>query len=512
MYRVFSKVISAGLFGMEAYMVGVEADISGGLPRFDMVGLPDTAVSESRERVRSAIRNNGYDFPPSRVTINLSPADIKKEGPIYDLPILIAVLKSTGQLMSATDDKAFLGELSLNGEVRHINGVLPMVIKAKNSGVNEIFIPFDNAAEGAVVKGITVYPVHNVKEILEHLKEDKKITPVSADDYKSYELPDNLPDFSDVKGQHEAKRALEVAAAGGHNIMMIGTPGSGKSMLAKRIPSILPDMSFAESLETTNIYSVAGALPKGISLISARPFRSPHHTVSPAGLSGGGTVPRPGEISLAHNGVLFLDELPEFSRTAMEVMRQPVEDGKITIARVAATFSYPCSVMLVCAMNPCPCGYFGHPTRHCTCPAGAPQRYLSRVSGPLLDRLDIHIEVPPVPFDDLSKKTDEECSAEIKKRVNAAREIQRKRFKGTDVNCNAKMDSGMTRKYCVTSEPAAKMLKMSFEKLGLSARAYDKVLRVARTIADLDESEIIETMHIAEAVQYRSLDRKFWKA
>lgn len=509
---MFSKVISAGLFGMEAYMVGVEADIAGGMPRFDMVGLPDTAVSESRERVRSAIRNNGYDFPPSRITINLSPADIKKEGPIYDLPILIAVLKSTGQLMCNTDDKAFLGELSLNGEVRHINGVLPMVIKAKNSGVNEIFIPCDNVAEGAVVKGITVYPVKNVKELLSHLKDEEKINPVSSDDYKSYELPDNLPDFSDVKGQHEAKRALEVAAAGGHNIMMIGAPGSGKSMLAKRIPSILPDMTFQESLETTNIYSVAGALPKGISLIMARPFRSPHHTVSPAGLSGGGAVPRPGEISLAHNGVLFLDELPEFSRTAMEVMRQPIEDGKITIARVAATFSYPCSVMLVCAMNPCPCGYFGHPTRHCSCPTGAPQRYLSRVSGPLLDRLDIHIEVPPVAFDDLAKKSDEECSADIKKRVNAAREIQRKRFKGSDVTCNAKMDSGMTRKYCITSEPAAKMLKMSFDKLGLSARAYDKVLRVARTIADLDKSEIIETTHIAEAVQYRSLDRKFWKA
>lgn len=508
---MFSKVISSGLFGIEAYMVGVEADISGGLPRFDMVGLPDAAVSESRERVRSAIRNNGYDFPPSRITINLSPADIKKEGPIYDLAILIAVLKSTGQLICNTDDKAFLGELSLNGEVRRINGVLPMVIKAKNSGVNDIFIPFENAAEGAVVKGVTVYPVRNVSELLAHLTDEKKIAPVNADDYKSYELPDNLPDFSDVKGQHEAKRALEVAAAGGHNIMMIGAPGSGKSMLAKRIPSILPDMTFDESLETTNIYSVAGALPKGISLISARPFRSPHHTVSPAGLSGGGAVPRPGEISLAHNGVLFLDELPEFSRTAMEVMRQPIEDNKITIARVAATYSYPCSVMLVCAMNPCPCGYFGHPTRHCTCPSGAPQKYLSRVSGPLLDRLDIHIEVPPVPFDDLSKKSTEESSAEIKKRVNKAREIQIQRFKGSNVTCNAKMDSGMTRKYCVTSEPAANMLKISFDKLGLSARAYDKVLKIARTIADLDESEIIETIHIAEAVQYRSLDRKFWK-
>ena len=468
---MFAKIISVGLFGMEAYMTGVEADISGGMPRFDVVGLPDTAVSESRERVRSAIKNNGFDFPPSRITINLAPADIKKEGPIYDLPILIAILKSTGQLSCDTDSSAFLGELSLNGEVRRINGVLPMVIKAQRCGVKEIYIPASNAAEGAVVRGITVYPVRNVGQLLSHLTGGEKITPVSESDFKSYSLPDNLPDFSDVKGQHEAKRALEVAAAGGHNVMMIGPPGSGKSMLAKRIPSILPDMTFEESLETTNIYSVAGVLPKGISLIKARPFRSPHHTVSPAGLSGGGTVPRPGEISLAHNGVLF-----------------------------------------VCAMNPCPCGYFGHPTRKCTCPKGAPQKYLSRVSGPLLDRLDIHIEVPPVDFDALSQKEgSEECSSEIKARVNKAREIQRRRFKGTNVTCNAKMDSALTRKYCIMTTAAANILRLSFDKLGLSARAYDKVLRVARTIADLDGSDVIDTKHIAEAVQYRSLDRKFWK-
>ena len=528
---MFAKIISVGLFGMEAYMTGVEADISGGMPRFDVVGLPDTAVSESRERGRSAIKNNGLDFPPSRITINLAPADIKKEGPIYDLPILIAILKSTGQLSCDTDSSAFLGELSLNGEVRRINGVLPMVIKAQRCGVKEIYIPAPNAAEGAVVRGITVYPVRNVGQLLSHLTGGEKITPVSESDFKSYSLPDNLPDFSDVKGQHEAKRALEVAASGGHNVMMIGPPGSGKSMLAKRIPSILPDMTFEESLETTNIYSVAGVLPKGISLIKARPFRSPHHTVSPAGLSGGGTVPRPGEISLAHNGVLFLDELPEFSRTSMEVLRQPIEDElpeyqrnlletlrqpledkEITVTRSAHTVTYPANFMLIASMNPCPCGYFGHPTRKCTCPKGAPQKYLSRVSGPLLDRLDIHIEVPPVDFDALSQKEgSEECSSEIKARVNNAREIQRRRFKGTSVTCNAKMDSALTRKYCIMTTAAANILRLSFDKLGLSARAYDKVLRVARTIADLDGSDVIDTKHIAEAVQYRSLDRKFWK-
>lgn len=509
---MFASVNSVGLFGLEAYTVTVEADLTGGLPRFDMVGLPDAAVSESRERVRAAIHNNGLDFPVSRVTINLAPADVRKEGPIYDLPILIAVLKATGQLQCDTDARAFLGELSLSGEVRRVNGVLPMVTQARKAGFSEIYIPYANLAEGAVVEGISVYPVKTIAQLLSHLRGETPIPAVAGKDYSEYTLPPNLPDFADVKGQSEAKRALEVAAAGGHNVMMIGPPGSGKSMLAKRIPSILPDMTFDEALETTNIYSVAGALPDEVSLIKVRPFRAPHHTVSPAGLSGGGTVPHPGEISLAHNGVLFLDELPEFSRTAMEIMRQPIEDGKITIARVAATFSYPCSVMLVCAMNPCPCGFYGHPTRRCTCPQGAPQRYLSRVSGPLLDRLDIHIEVPPVDFDDLSAAEKAESSAEIKARVDAARAIQQARLSGTGVTCNAKMDAALTRKFCTPTPQAAAILKNAFEKLGLSARAYDKVLRVARTIADLDGAADIDTPHIAEAVQYRSLDRKFWKA
>lgn len=508
---MFSKVLSVGLFGMESFIVEVEADIGGGLPRFDMVGLPDTAVSESRERVRSAIKNTGYDFPLSRITLNLSPADIRKEGSVYDLPILISILYSSRQLTADVSNKAFLGELSLNGDVRRINGVLPMVIKAKEENIKEIFIPAANIAEGAVVRGITVYPVKSVSQLFKHLKGEEKIEPVSEKDYSEYEGSTNLPDFSDVKGQFEAKRALEVAAAGGHNVMMIGPPGSGKSMLAKRLPSILPDMTFEESIETTKIYSIAGTLPEGISLIKSRPFRSPHHSVSPAGLSGGGAVPKPGEISLSHNGVLFLDELPEFSRSSMEAMRQPIEDGKITIARVAATFSYPCSIMLVCAMNPCPCGFYGHPTRKCTCPEGAAARYLSKVSGPLLDRLDIHIEVPPVEFMELSSKEKAESSEKIRERVNAAREIQRERFNGTAITCNAKMDSAATKKYCVATDAAMNMLKTAFESLGLSARAYDKVLRVSRTIADLDKSEIIDVKHIAEAVGYRSLDRKFWQ-
>lgn len=496
---------------MESFLVEVEADISGGTARFDVVGLPDTAVTESRDRVRSAIKNCSLDFPVSHVTVNLAPADIRKEGPVYDLPILIALLLATRQLRRDVDSAAFIGELSLNGEVRHLNGVLPMVITAEQQGLKEIYIPAANSAEGCVAENITVYPVATVSQLLNHLNGIESIKPLEKSDFKNEEFSLSLPDFKDVKGQLEAKRALEVAAAGGHNLMMIGPPGSGKSMLAARIPSILPYMSFNEAVETTKVFSVAGALPPGISLLKSRPFRAPHHTVSPAGLSGGGAIPRPGELSLAHNGVLFLDELPEFSRTAMEVMRQPIENGSITISRAAGTLSYPCSVMLVCAMNPCPCGFYGHPTRKCTCPNGAPARYLSKVSGPLLDRLDIHIEVPQVNFRELSDTEQAESSAEIRKRVNAARAIQQKRFEGTEISCNARMTSGMTRKYCTLSPESSAMLEKAFERLGLSARAYDKVLKVARTIADLDGAEKIQTRHLAEAIQYRSLDRKFWQ-
>lgn len=494
---------------MEAYKVIVEADISGGMPRFDIVGLPDTAVSESRERVRSAIKNANLQYPVSRITVNLAPADIKKEGPIYDLPILIALLSANEQLKGVTDEMAFIGELSLDGELRKVNGVLPMVLCAKKNGIKKIFIPYENTSEGAVVRGIDVYPVKSVFQLLKHLTGIEEIKPVTSEEYKEYYNPVNIPDFADVRGQEEVKRALEIAAAGGHNVLMVGPPGSGKSMLAKRMPSILPDMTFDESIETTNIYSIAGALPSGISLIRSRPFRSPHHTVSPAGLSGGGAIPRPGEVSLAHNGVLFLDELPEFTRNTLEVLRQPIEDGVISISRAAAKFQYPCSVMMICAMNPCPCGYHGHPTRPCTCSHGSAQRYLNRVSGPLIDRLDIHINVPPVDFENLSGTSKAECSADIKKRVEIARQIQHRRFVGTKITCNAKMDASATRKFCKLTDNALLILKTAFERLSLSARAYDKVLRIARTIADLDHAEIIDTKHITEAIQYRSFDRNF---
>lgn len=494
---------------MEAYKVIVEADITGGLPRFDIVGLPDAAVSESRERVRAAIKNTNLQYPVSRITVNLAPADIKKEGPLYDLPIFIALLIANEQLKGITNDMAFIGELALDGVLRKVNGVLPMVLCAKKNGIKKIFIPADNIKEGAVVKGIDVYPVKNVLQLIMHLTGDKQIEPVSADEYTEYRNSENIPDFADVRGQEEVKRALEVAAAGGHNVLMIGPPGSGKSMLAKRMPSILPDMTFDESIETTNIYSIAGALPSGVSLLRSRPFRSPHHTVSPAGLSGGGAIPRPGEVSLAHNGVLFLDELPEFSRSTLEVLRQPIEDGVISISRATAKFQYPCSVMMICAMNPCPCGYYGHPTRQCTCSAGTAQRYLNRVSGPLIDRLDIHINVPPVDFENLSGNDKSEPSRVIKARVDRARNIQHKRFEGTGITCNAKMDAASTRKYCTLTDNALLILKTAFERLSLSARAYDKILRIARTIADLDNADIIDTKHITEAIQYRSFDRSF---
>ena len=507
---MFSMVKSVGIFGINSYMLEIEADVSGGMPCFDVVGLPDTAVKESRDRVRAAIKNCGFKFPTGRITVNLAPADKKKEGAVYDLPILISILIASKQLECDTHNCAFLGEVSLDGQVRSINGVLAMVITAKQSGIRDIFIPYDNATEGAAVEGINVYGIKNVKELTEHLIGFTNLQPATPAPPQDTAINSAL-DFSDVKGQLMAKKALEVAAAGGHNLLFIGPPGSGKSMLAKRMPTILPPMTFDESIETTKIHSVAGMLDKNHPIVTTRPFRSPHHTISSVGLSGGGTVPRPGEISMAHNGVLFLDELPEFKRDAMEALRQPLEDGKVTVTRASGSVTYPSNIILIAAMNPCPCGYYGHPSKPCTCSQNAVHKYLNKISGPLLDRLDLHIEVPPVDYKSLSDKTSGETSAQIRKRVNRARAIQVERYKGTGITCNAQLTPALLRKYCVMTDEASAYLSRSFDAMGLSARAYDRILKVARTVADLKENHEIQKDDIGTALRFRSLDRKYWK-
>ena len=505
------KCRSIGLFGLKTYGVEVEADISRGVPAFDIVGLPDAAVKESRDRVRAAMKNCGFEFPAARLVLNLAPADIKKEGPLYDLPILVTVLKASGNIRANTDDAAFIGELSLSGEVRGISGVLPMAIAAREQGLKKLFVPYANRNEGAVVDGLSVYPVRNVYELVDHLSGRAQIEPaVFTPDADNIE--DSVLDFCQVKGQAQAKRALEIAAAGGHNVLLIGSPGAGKSMLAKRMVTILPQMTFEETIETTKIHSIAGTLKQGSGLVPRRPFRAPHHTISRIGLTGGGNTPKPGEISLAHNGVLFLDELPEFPRSTLEVLRQPLEDGTVTISRANGTYTYPSSFMLIAAMNPCPCGYFNHPRKDCSCSDAAVQKYLGRVSGPLLDRIDIHIEVPPVEYDDLVSHAGEETSAAVRARVNTAREIQNARFEGKGFTCNARIDASMFDKVCVMDDNAQRMLKLAFDRMAMTARAYDRVLKVARTVADLDGSEIIRADHIGEAIQYRSLDRKYWGA
>ena len=510
---MLTKVYAAALQGIDATIITIEVNSSRGI-KFFLVGLPDSAVKESHERIMSALQVNGYKFPTRQIVINMAPADIRKEGSSYDLPLAIGILASVGEIKDEKLSKhLIIGELSLDGSLQPIKGALPIAISAREQGFEGLILPKQNAREAAVVNRLNVYGVENIKEVIEFFNDQRELIPTMVNTREEfYQHQTNYPfDFADVKGQENVKRALEVAAAGGHNIIMVGAPGSGKSMMAKRLPSILPPLSLTESLETTKIHSVAGKLGKNDSLIAIRPFRSPHHSISLVAMVGGGNSPQPGEISLAHNGILYADELPEFGKATLEVLRQPLEDRKITISRAKYSIEYPCSFMFVASMNPCPCGYYNHPTKACVCHIGQVQRYLNRISGPLMDRIDIQVEIVPVPFDKISDSRPGESSSSIRERVIKARKIQQHRFADhPGVHCNAQMESKLIHLYAQPDAQGLNLLRNAMSRLNLSARAYDRILKVARTIADLEGSEHIQTNHLAEAISYRNLDRESW--